>query len=239
MAEIFSEYRGTQGPRMLPENNNYNPYYPAAQANYSNNPVVSQRTLKALLKDDHETFNAIEKRRIMNTMDYETFKNKLDYKEEVRRRNELSTTSIYWDARGELKIEISSPKGPIKSERLCDLRKSETKITLYKPVDTDCMEKPIYVVSYRIGEYIYHIPISAEEYGRGKLLKKMMYNGISFYISQKKQNEIACDFEAFILSESHEVMIPLAHGWYIVDGRWGYASESKLIWEDIKNGRYN
>lgn len=238
MAEIFSEY-GTQGPRMLPANSNFNPYYPAAQTNYSSNPVVSQRTLETFLKDDHETFNAIEKRRIMNMLDYDSFKNKLDYKEEIRRRNELSTTSIYWDARGELKIEISSPKGPIKSERLCDLRKLETKITLYRPVGTDGLEKPIYVVSYHMGECLYHISISAEEYGKGKLLKKMLYNGISFYISQKKQNEIACDFEAFILRESHEVMIPLAHGWYIADESWGYASESKLIWEDIKNGRYN
>ena len=239
MAEIFPEYSGTQGQSMLPANNNFTPNYSTLPVCIYNNTIVTQRTFETLLKDDHETSNAIEKRRITNMLDYDNFKSKLDYKEEVRMRNDLSTTSIYWDARGELKIEISSYKGPIKSERLCDLRKLETKIILYRPVDTDGLEKPIYVVSYQMGECLYQIPISWEEYGKGKLLKKMMYNGISFYISQKKQNEIACVFEAFILRESQEVMIPLAHGWYYVDGIWRYASKRKLIWEDIKSGKYN
>jgi len=239
MAEIFPEYSDTQGQCMLPVNSNFTPDYSTLPVCIYNNTIVTRRTYETLIKDNHETINAIEKRRIMNMLDFDNFKGKLDYKEEVRMRNDLSATSIYWDARGGLKIEISSYNGPIKAERLCDLQKLKTKATLYRPVDSNGLEKPIYVVSYHLEDCFYQIPLSWSEYGKGKLLKKMLYNGISFYVSQKKQNEIACDFEAFIFRESQEVIIPMAHGWYIVDGTWRYASKGELIWEDIKCGKYN
>lgn len=233
-----SYYNGQQESGTLYVNGDFSSNYSAAQTSFESNPVMSQRTIEAIFKSDHNTFNAIEKRRIMNMLDYYNFKSKLDYKEEVRMRKELSATSIYWDAKGELKVEIISLNGSIRSERFCDLRKQETKTTLYKPMDSVGLEKPIYVVSYQVGENLYSIPISAEDYGKGKLLKKMRYNGISFYISHKKLDEIACDFEAFILEEAKEEMIPLAFGWFFYDGRWRYASEKISIWEDIKNGRY-
>jgi len=239
MNEMPSYYNGKQETGVSYINRNFNSNYSVAQTSFECNPVVmSQRTVEALIKSDHDMLNAVEKRRIINMFDYDNFKSKLEYKEEVRMRKELSATSIYWDAKGELKVEIISPNGVIRSERLCDLRKLETKTILYKPMDAVGLEKPIYVVSYHAKESVYSIPISVEDYGKGKLLKKMRYNGISFYISHKKQDEIIYDFEAFILEDAKEELIPLVFGWFFYDGRWRYASEKNLTWEDIKNGIY-
>jgi len=228
-----------QETNLLPSNCIPTSGYTAAPIFTNSNLPLSQRTYEILLRNEQETINAIKKKQMINMLDYNNFISKQDYKEEVRMRKDLSATSIYWDARGGLKIEISSYNGPIKAERLCDLQKLKTKATLYRPVASNGLEKPIYVVSYLMEDCFYQIPLTWSEYGKGKLLKKMLFNGVSFYISQKKQNEIACDFEAFIFRESQEVMIPLAHGWYIVDGTWRYASEGELIWEDIKCGKYN
>ncbi|WP_186423810.1 hypothetical protein [Lacrimispora celerecrescens] len=238
MNEMPSYYNGQQESGTLYVNGDFSADYPAAQTSFGSNPVMSQRTVEAIIKSDHDTFNAVEKRRMMNMLDYYNFKSRLEYREEMRIRKELSATSIYWDAKGELKVEIISPNGSIRSEKLCNLRKLETMTTLYKPMDAACLEKSIYVVSYQVGENYYSIPISAEDYGKGKLLKKMRYNGIFFYISHKKLDEIACDFEAFILGEAKEEMIPIAFGWFFYDGKWRYASEKILIWEDVKNGKH-
>ncbi|MFT4105518.1 MAG: hypothetical protein QM657_07150 [Lacrimispora sp.] len=199
---------------------------------------ITQKTLESIIKSNHEAHNAIEKRRELNNLDFENFKKKQDYKEGNRIWNNLSPTNIYWNARGKIQFEVYSLNGAINLEELCNIQKSEVEVIMYKPMTGASLENSMYVVTYHIGENTYQISIPEEECGRGKLLSKMRRNGVTFYISQRKLNEISITFEAFILKEAKVKLIPMAYGWIIYKKRWYFISENDLIWREVKNGKY-
>lgn len=238
MDGIQSNNDGLREFNIISEKRNNYSSCPAASTYIYQNTPISQGTFEALIKNQQFTFNAIEKKRLINMLDFENFQKKEDYKEQIKALRDSCPTSLYWDAKGELKIEISSLGGLLMADKLCELQKVETKVALYKPMNMVILGDSKYVVSYKINGSNCQVSLPMEDYGKGKLIRKMKYSGISFYISQRKLNEIASDFEAFILKEAKEIIVPLAYGWNFYNEKWYFASEKTMIWEDIRNGRY-
>jgi hypothetical protein len=239
MNEVLNSY-GNPGGFNMPQTDNIlctnqqtNPMLPY------NNVRVSQKTFEALIRNDQELFNTVQKRRVLNSLDLENFQKKQDYKEEIKIWRDLSPTSLYWDARGRLKMEVFSLNRVVSIDEFCNLQELKTRVVVYRPMTVNDSESPIYMVSYQIGEHTYQIAMPEKDCGRGKLLRKMQFNGVSFYLSPRKLNGIAIDFEAFILKRAEVVFIPLVYGWNLCDEKWYFVSEKDLIWEDIRNGKYD